>query len=69
MFFNGTVRDWRVIVPELGTVEGPFQIASLEYSGQHDGEISFDMGLEFGRRARVYRGTVTEGDDGRSASR
>src|SRR5665647_34292 len=21
-FFNGTVRDWRVIVPELGTVEG-----------------------------------------------
>jgi TP901-1 family phage major tail protein len=45
-FFNGTVRDWRVIVPELGTVEGPFQIASLEYSGQHDGEISFDMGLE-----------------------
>jgi TP901-1 family phage major tail protein len=45
-FFNGTVRDWRVIVPELGTVEGPFQITSLEYSGQHDGEISFDMGLE-----------------------
>jgi TP901-1 family phage major tail protein len=45
-FFNGTVRDWRVIVPELGTVEGPFQIASLEYSGQHNGEISFDMGLE-----------------------
>jgi TP901-1 family phage major tail protein len=36
-FFNGTVRDWRVIVPDLGTVEGPFQIASLEYAGQHDG--------------------------------
>ena len=45
-FFNGTVRDWQVIVPELGTVEGPFQIASLEYAGQHDGEVSFDMGLE-----------------------
>jgi TP901-1 family phage major tail protein len=37
-FFNGTVRNWQVIVPELGTVEGPFQIASLEYAGQHDGE-------------------------------
>ena len=45
-FFNGTVRNWRVIVPELGTVEGPFQIAALEYSGQHDGEVAFDMSLE-----------------------
>ena len=42
----GTVRNWQVIVPQLGTVEGPFQIASLEYAGQHDGEVSFDMGLE-----------------------
>jgi TP901-1 family phage major tail protein len=45
-FFNGTVRDFRVIVPDLGTVEGPFQIASLEYGGQHDGEVSFDLSLE-----------------------
>ncbi len=45
-FFGGTVRDWQVIVPELGTVEGPFQIASLEYAGQHDGEVTFDLGLE-----------------------
>ncbi len=42
-FFNGTVRAYRVIVPELGTVEGPFQIASLDYAGQHDGEVSFDL--------------------------
>ena len=45
-FFAGTVRDWQVIVPELGTVEGPFQISSLEYAGQHDGEVSFDMSLD-----------------------
>jgi TP901-1 family phage major tail protein len=45
-FFNGTVRAWRVIVPELGTVEGPFQIATLEYGGQHDGEVTFDLSLE-----------------------
>ncbi len=32
-FFDGTIRDWQAIVPELGTVEGPFQIASLEYAG------------------------------------
>jgi TP901-1 family phage major tail protein len=45
-FFNGTVRAWRVIVPDLGTVEGPYQIATLEYGGQHDGEVTFDLSLE-----------------------
>jgi TP901-1 family phage major tail protein len=45
-FFNGTIRSWRVIVPDLGTVEGAFQIASLEYGGQHDGEVTFDLNLE-----------------------
>ncbi len=45
-FFNGTIRSWRVVVPDFGTVEGPFQIASLEYGGQHDGEVTFDLGLE-----------------------
>jgi len=45
-FFAGTVRDWQVIVPDFGTVEGAFQIAALEYGGQHDGEVSFDLSLE-----------------------
>jgi TP901-1 family phage major tail protein len=45
-FFTGTVRDWQVIVPDLGTVEGPFQIATLEYGGQHDAEVTFDLSLE-----------------------
>ena len=45
-FFAGTVRDWQVIVPDLGAVEGPFQIATLEYGGQHDGEVMFELGLE-----------------------
>jgi TP901-1 family phage major tail protein len=45
-FFAGTVRNWQVIVPDLGTVEGPFQIATLEYGGQHDGEVTFELGLE-----------------------
>jgi TP901-1 family phage major tail protein len=45
-FFNATIRNWQVIVPELGTVQGPFQVTSLEYAGQHDGEVTFDLGLE-----------------------
>lgn len=45
-FFAGTIREWQVIVPDFGTVAGAFQITSLEYSGRHDGEVSFELGLD-----------------------
>ena len=45
-FFNGTIRRWQVIVPDFGTVEGPFQITSLELAGRHDGEVTFELALE-----------------------
>lgn len=46
LFFNGTIRDWQVVIPDFGTVEGPFQVTALEFAGQHDGEVSFDLALE-----------------------
>jgi TP901-1 family phage major tail protein len=45
-FFGGVIRDWQVIVPDFGVIEGPFQIASLEFAGRHDGEVTFDLALE-----------------------
>ena len=45
-FFGGTQRNWQVIVPDFGTVEGPFQVTTLEYAGQHDGEMTFELSLE-----------------------
>ena len=45
-FFAGAVRDWQLAIPDFGTVEGPFQITSLEYSGSHDGEVAFEIALE-----------------------
>ncbi len=44
--FNGTIRNWQVVVPDFGTIEGLFQITSLEFSGRHDGEVTFDIALE-----------------------
>lgn len=44
--FNGTIRNWQVIVPDFGTIEGAFQIASLEFAGRHDGEMTFEIALE-----------------------
>lgn len=46
LFFAGTIRAWRVIVPDFGTVEGPFQITGLAYAGDHDGEVTFELSLE-----------------------
>ncbi len=45
-FFDGEIVDWQLVMPEFGTVEGPFQITALEYTGNHDGEVSFDVALE-----------------------
>ena len=45
-FFNATIRKWQVIVPDFGIIEGLFQIASLEFSGRHDGEVTFELALE-----------------------
>jgi TP901-1 family phage major tail protein len=44
--FNGTIRNWQIVVPTFGVVEGPFQITSLDFNGKHDGEVGFDMTIE-----------------------
>ena len=45
-FFDGAVRNCQVVIPDFGIVQGPFQIASLEFAGEHDGEVTYDMALE-----------------------
>jgi len=46
MFFGGTIRNWQLILPDFGTIAGPFQIVALEFSGDHAGEVTFDLALE-----------------------
>lgn len=45
IFFDGEVPNFQVVIPDFGIVEGPFQISSLEYSGSHDGEASYELSL------------------------
>lgn len=45
--FNGTIRRWQVVVPDFGVIDGPFQIQSFDLSGRHDGEVGFEITLEF----------------------
>jgi len=46
LFFAGTIRNWQLVIPDFGTAQGPFQISSLEYTGAHDGEVTFELALE-----------------------
>ncbi len=46
VFFDGLIRNWRIVVPDFGEITGAFQIVNLELSGRHDGELAFEIGLE-----------------------
>ena len=45
IFFDGETPDFQVIVPGFGTIEGPFQITSIEYAGSHNGEATYELSL------------------------
>ena len=45
VFFNGEIPDFQVIIPDFGTVEGPFQISGIEYAGSYNGEATYEMTL------------------------
>lgn len=45
-FFDGDIRQGQVVVPDFGTLTGPFQITSLEIAAEHDREVTFDITLE-----------------------
>lgn len=45
IFFDGETPDFQVIVPDFGIVTGTFQVTSLEYSGSHNGEATYEISL------------------------
>lgn len=45
IFFDGETPDFQVIIPDFGTVQGPFQVTSIEYAGAHDGEATYELSL------------------------
>ncbi|MBO9709153.1 MAG: phage major tail protein, TP901-1 family [Caulobacter sp.] len=44
-FFSQTARTWRIVIPDFVQLEGPFQVAALDYAGRHDGEATFAISL------------------------
>ena len=44
-FFNQDARNWQLIIPNFGRIDGSFIITQLEYAGNYDAEASFSMTL------------------------
>jgi TP901-1 family phage major tail protein len=45
-FFDGLIRTWQIVIPGFGIIEGPFQASALDYRGEHQGEVTFDLTLD-----------------------
>ena len=45
VFFDGETPDFQIVIPDFGTVEGAFQVSSIEYAGTHDGEATYEISL------------------------
>jgi TP901-1 family phage major tail protein len=45
-FFEGGIAGYQIVIPSFGVVQGPFQITSLEFAGEHNGEMTYEMSLE-----------------------
>lgn len=44
-FFTQAAATFQLIIPDFGTLSGPFLIEALDYSGDHDGEAAFAITL------------------------
>jgi TP901-1 family phage major tail protein len=45
-FFDGTILNYQIVIPDFGTVAGLFQITDLAFAGQHNAEVTYDVTLE-----------------------
>lgn len=45
LFFAGEIPQFQVVIPDFGTVTGPFQITSLEFAGSYNGEATYEMSM------------------------
>lgn len=44
-FFAQDARMFQIVVPDFGTLSGPFVVQQLEYGGEYKGEVTFGATL------------------------
>lgn len=43
---NNVIRPWQIIIPGLGTLEGPVATTNLEFTGPHEKDMNWDIAFE-----------------------
>lgn len=46
LFFSQALENFQFIVPSFAQLQGSFQVTSLEYAGDYNGEANFSMTFE-----------------------
>ena len=46
LFDDGVIRNFEIVIPDVGTYEGGFKITSLGFSGEYNQEATFSISLE-----------------------
>ena len=41
-----TIDNYQFLVPDFGTFTGGFQVTSVEYAGEYNGEVTYSMSFE-----------------------
>jgi TP901-1 family phage major tail protein len=45
-FGGANFANFEIVIPDFGTYKGKFMVASLEYTGEHNGEATYSVSLE-----------------------
>ena len=45
IFFDASTPQFQVIIPDFGTVQGPFQVTAIDYAGNHNSEVTYEISL------------------------
>ena len=62
VFFNGEIPSFQVVIPDFGTVEGPFQITAIEYAGSYTGEATYELSMASAGALAFVAATALAGD-------
>jgi TP901-1 family phage major tail protein len=44
-FFDQTLANWQIVIPDFGVIAGPFKLTQLQYEGPYDGEVKISVSL------------------------
>lgn len=46
IFFDSAIRNFQLVIPSFGILQGPFLVAALVYKAEYAASVEFDLTLE-----------------------